>query len=299
MHALQREECHRAPSPQPVQCYSHHAATGLVESLQRKDTFEKGCMVLMTWLERGDCNKKNCIKFYYLICSVYRHVQKLVDEKNIIEDELTAVQQQRHQQCACNARQFQIVEKEFQIVSSQKVWVNFTKLQRKHIEQWKELENLFKQPNTEDLLEGKMEMSDSEDQDPPEECTQDLVTPNENSNKEDEHDLAKEAEVLPEQLQVANSELAESKKQIAALNDAYQLMQQKYLDTKLKLEEVTKEKAALENVTGATSFTEHEARLVSFIAIFLNMQPLELFVLYLPTAELSKMRKKDLPRSLP
>lgn len=46
------------------------------------------CQVLITWLERGDCNKKNVNNFYSMIQSTNSHVRRLMNEKSQYEDEL-------------------------------------------------------------------------------------------------------------------------------------------------------------------------------------------------------------------
>lgn len=44
--------------------------------------------VVITWLERGDCNKKNVNNFYSMIQSTNSHVRRLMHEKSQYEDEL-------------------------------------------------------------------------------------------------------------------------------------------------------------------------------------------------------------------
>ncbi|KAG8173960.1 hypothetical protein JTE90_005889 [Oedothorax gibbosus] len=289
----------RPPSPPPIVNYSECEAATLGESLRNEDTFKQALEVLITWLDRGECNKRNAGTFYSMLQSTYSHVRRLVAEKTKIEDELTAVKQKLHQQSTANAQHFMDIESVFNHASAQKVWDHFTKAQRKHIDQWKRQTTDIKLQNLEDLLEERiedeMEMSDSEDQKPPEESTEKKLELNEELAKvqEDKQKLQEEVEMLRNQLQATNNEMVSSKdeneKKITALSDTYQLMQQNYLETKKKLEETVKEKMALVSrkivsldkqqgggncVSASGAVTESEARLVSLIATFLNVHPL-------------------------
>lgn len=287
LRILRREERKREPSPQPIMYYSEREVSHIIESLKANETFEEGCKVLMAWFNRGDCNKKNAGQFYSMIQSTYSHVKKIVLEKNIIEDELQTVQQKLHQKSTANAHHFKIVEEVLQNASLQKVFDHFTKPQRKHIEQWKELTNLAKQQNFEDLLEDRvedeMEMSDSEDQ----KASPSLA-------KDEKPKLQEEIEILRNQLQAANFEVAESKKKATALTDAYQLMQTNYLDLKKKLEEEASKGGILplEKASSETTVTvsEQEARLVSLIGTFLIVHPFGASIDYI-CSYLAKMDK--------
>lgn len=43
---------------------------------------------MITWLERGDCNKRNSNTFYSMIQSTNSHVRRLLQEKGQYEEEL-------------------------------------------------------------------------------------------------------------------------------------------------------------------------------------------------------------------
>lgn len=47
--------------------------------------------MVITWLERGDCNKRNVNVFYSIIQSTNSHVRRLLSEKNQFEEELQNV----------------------------------------------------------------------------------------------------------------------------------------------------------------------------------------------------------------
>lgn len=91
----QREQRHRERierdrlklSP-PIVYFSEHEASSIAEKLKQDDTFSKAAHIFITWLERGDCNKKNSNTFYSMIQSTNSHVRRLMNEKTVHEDEL-------------------------------------------------------------------------------------------------------------------------------------------------------------------------------------------------------------------
>lgn len=94
---LQRERRHRERveddrlrplSPQPVIHYTDHEATAVAEKLKTDETFAKAVQTLITWLERGDCNKKNANNFYTMIQSTNSHVRRLLNDKGVTDEEL-------------------------------------------------------------------------------------------------------------------------------------------------------------------------------------------------------------------
>lgn len=94
---LQREQRHRERverdrlrplSPPPIVHYTDHEATTVAEKLKQDEHFAKAVQVLITWLERGDCSKKNANTFYSMIQSSNSHVRRLQTEKSTYEEEL-------------------------------------------------------------------------------------------------------------------------------------------------------------------------------------------------------------------
>lgn len=94
---LQREQRHRERterdrmrplSPPPIAHYTDHEATTVAEKLKTDDSFSKAVQILITWLERGDCNKKNSNAFYSMIQSTNAHVRRLTNDKPTFEEEL-------------------------------------------------------------------------------------------------------------------------------------------------------------------------------------------------------------------
>lgn len=50
--------------------------------------FQKSVQMVVAWLERGDCSKRNANTFYSMIQSTNSHVRRLMNEKMQYEEEL-------------------------------------------------------------------------------------------------------------------------------------------------------------------------------------------------------------------
>lgn len=93
---LQREQRHRERverdrlrlSPPLVVHYTDHEAGSVCEKLKQDETFGKAVQTLQTWLERGDCNKKNAHTLYNAIQVTNSHVRRLAHEKQGYDEEL-------------------------------------------------------------------------------------------------------------------------------------------------------------------------------------------------------------------
>lgn len=72
----------RPLSPPPIVHYTDHEAATISEKLKLDDHFTKAVQVLITWLERGDCTKKNSNTFYSMIQSTNSHVSN--QRRNIL-----------------------------------------------------------------------------------------------------------------------------------------------------------------------------------------------------------------------
>lgn len=53
--------------------------------------------VVITWLERGDCNKKNVNVFYSMIQSTNSHVRRLLNEKTQYDEEIQRAKEEAKQ----------------------------------------------------------------------------------------------------------------------------------------------------------------------------------------------------------
>ncbi|XP_022248765.1 ecto-NOX disulfide-thiol exchanger 2-like [Limulus polyphemus] len=178
--AIQREYRHRErmeqemfcpPSPPPVVNYSDHEASLLHEQLRGDESFQNSVQVLITWLERGECNKRNCGQFYSMIQSTNSHVRRLTNEKMQYEEELNKARQLLKQRIQAIIIQFNLIEKVFTTSSHQKVRDHFTKAQRKNIDMWHKQAVEIKNAQLEEVLnerkEDEMDVSDEEGGDQP------------------------------------------------------------------------------------------------------------------------------------
>lgn len=94
---LQREQRHREKvekdrlrplSPPQIVHFSEIEATNLTEKIKNDESFMKACQTLISWLERGDCTKKNSNTIYTIIQSTYSQVRRILNEKAQFEQDL-------------------------------------------------------------------------------------------------------------------------------------------------------------------------------------------------------------------
>ncbi|XP_068979051.1 ecto-NOX disulfide-thiol exchanger 2 isoform X1 [Bombus flavifrons] len=253
---LQREQRHRervekerqrAPSsPPPVVHYTDHEASNICEKIKQDDTFMKAVQktrsvtlqnkriksfqVVVTWLERGDCTKRNANTFYSMIQSTNSHVRRLLTEKVAYEEELQKAKELMKGRMQGLLIQFSQIERVFTAASHKKVWDHFTKAQRKNIEMWKKQSSEIKAVQLEESLmegEGEMEVSDSEEE-PQRKKTR---------NQSDAHDDIERLQVLKEendslrcQLEAYKNEVdllkSETKSEIDAKDKQMKMLQQ-------------------------------------------------------------------------
>lgn len=102
---VQREQRHKekhrsrsSSSPPLVAHYSDHEATSVSEKIKNEETFLKAVQTLITWLERGDCSKKNANIFYSMVQSTNSHIRRLLNEKCQYEDELRDAKEKHRNQ---------------------------------------------------------------------------------------------------------------------------------------------------------------------------------------------------------
>ncbi|XP_059476536.1 ecto-NOX disulfide-thiol exchanger 2 isoform X2 [Neocloeon triangulifer] len=175
---LQREARHRErleqermrpPSPPPVVHYTEHESQVIADKLKGEESFAKAVQVVVTWLERGDCCKRNSNQFYSMIQSSNSHVRRLLTEKMQYEDELNRAKELTKQRMQGLLMQFGQIERVFAAASHQKVWDHFTKAQRKNISMWKkqagEIRSMQLEEAVNERADEEMDVSDSEDDD--------------------------------------------------------------------------------------------------------------------------------------
>ena len=65
----------------------------------------KATQALVTWLERGDCSRRNANSFYSMIQSVNAHVRRLINEKAQHDEEFEVMKAKFRQQLEAILRQ--------------------------------------------------------------------------------------------------------------------------------------------------------------------------------------------------
>jgi hypothetical protein len=105
LRQLHREQRHKekdrsrsSTSPPLIVHFTDHEAAALSEKIKNDETFLKAVQTLITWLERGDCTKKNANIFYSMIQSTNSHIRRLLNEKCQYEDELREAKDKYHKQ---------------------------------------------------------------------------------------------------------------------------------------------------------------------------------------------------------
>ncbi|XP_075911333.1 uncharacterized protein LOC116957120 isoform X4 [Petromyzon marinus] len=173
--ALAREERHRrrgdaerrrSPSPPPIFHYTEHEASQLVEKLKDDSKFPSAISVLLTWMERGEVNRRTSNAFYAMVQSSNSHVRRLTNEKASQEAELEQARERFKCSLATILRQFEQIMAVFNTAKKQRTWDHFTKAQRKNIEMWSKHAEEIHSAHSEELMgtrvEENMDMSDDE-----------------------------------------------------------------------------------------------------------------------------------------
>ncbi|XP_014257458.1 ecto-NOX disulfide-thiol exchanger 2 isoform X2 [Cimex lectularius] len=305
---LQREARHRdrvekerlrVPSPPPVPHYTEHEATTVSEKIKVEETFGKAVQVVITWLERGDCNKRNASVFYSMIQSTNSHIRRLLSEKANHEEELQKAKDLMKAQMQSLLMQYTQIERVFTAASHKKVWDHFTKAQRKNIEMWKKQSAEIKAVELEEHLisGGDDEMEVSDDEEPP---TKKKHKGDErmNSIKEENDSLRCQLEAYKNEVDLVRSELKaeleNTEAQLKVSQHTLQGMQKQLSEAKIaqskehakviQLEarlvqngiEIDKEETSAGKATPPLvqqKLDEGEARLIGLISMFLHVHP--------------------------
>uniref|UniRef100_A0A674NTQ0 Ecto-NOX disulfide-thiol exchanger 2 n=1 Tax=Takifugu rubripes TaxID=31033 RepID=A0A674NTQ0_TAKRU len=175
---LAREERHRRkmeedrlrpPSPPPIVHYSEHECSQLGEKIKDDGKFAEAVHVLLTWLERGEVNRRNANNFYSMIQSSNGHIRRLTTEKSQHEKEMEEAKEKFKTALAGIVGQFEQIVSVFQAASKQKAWDHFSKAQRKNLDIWRKQAEEIRNLHNEQLMgirrEEEMEMSDDDMED--------------------------------------------------------------------------------------------------------------------------------------
>ncbi|KAJ0049763.1 hypothetical protein NL108_003526, partial [Boleophthalmus pectinirostris] len=196
---LAREERHRRkmeedrlrpPSPPPIVHYTDHECSLLGDKIKDDVKFAEAVRVLLTWLERGEVNRRNANNFYSMIQSSNSHIRRLMSEKAQHEKEMEEAKEKFKSALAGILGQFEQIVSVFQAASKQKAWDHFSKAQRKNLDVWRKQVQEIRNMHNEQLMgirrEEEMEMSDDDMEDPP-------------SSKLSEDSVVSQAEALKEE----------------------------------------------------------------------------------------------------
>ncbi|XP_013859167.1 ecto-NOX disulfide-thiol exchanger 2 isoform X1 [Austrofundulus limnaeus] len=177
---LAREERHRRkmeedrlrpPSPPPIVHYSEHECSQLGDKIKDDGKFAEAVRVLLTWLERGEVNRRNANNFYSMIQSSNSHIRRLMSEKSQHEKEMEEAKDKFKTALAGIVGQFEQIVSVFQAASKQKAWDHFSKAQRKNLDMWRKQAEEIRNMHNEQLMgirrEEEMEMSDDDMEDAP------------------------------------------------------------------------------------------------------------------------------------
>ncbi|XP_072482328.1 ecto-NOX disulfide-thiol exchanger 2 isoform X5 [Notamacropus eugenii] len=263
------EERFRPPSPPPVVHYSDHECSIVAEKLKDDSTFSEAVQTLLTWIERGEVNRRSANNFYSMIQSANNHIRRLVNEKAAHEKGMEEAKEKFKQALAGILVQFEQIVAVYHSASKQKAWDHFTKAQRKNISVWCKQAEEIRNIHNDELMgirrEEEMEMSEEEIEeasDPKEQEDSAIITQTE-ALKEENDSLRwqldayrNEVELLrQEQGKIVRDEDANKEQQLKLLQQALQGMQQhllklqdEYKRKENELDEVKDEKMQLEKL---------------------------------------------------
>ncbi|XP_035288883.1 ecto-NOX disulfide-thiol exchanger 2-like isoform X4 [Anguilla anguilla] len=175
---LAREERHRRrveedllrpPSPPPIVHYSEHECSQLGDKIKDDSQFPDSVRVLLTWVERGEVNRRNANNFYSMIQSSNSHIRRLMNEKAAHEKEMEEAKEKFKNALAGILVQFEQIVSVFHAASKQKAWDHFSKAQRKNLDVWRKQAEEIRNIHNEELMgirrEEEMEMSDDDMED--------------------------------------------------------------------------------------------------------------------------------------
>ncbi|XP_064182912.1 ecto-NOX disulfide-thiol exchanger 1-like [Anguilla rostrata] len=177
---LAREERHRRkvqedrlrpPSPPLIMHYSEHEAGQLADRLKDDGKFSEATAVLLTWIDRGEVNRRSANHFYSMIQSANSHVRRLLSEKAQHEEEMELAREHFKNAMLSILTQFEQITAVFSAATRQKAWDHFSKAQRRNIDMWRKQCEELRNAHSEEIMgirrEEEMDMSDNDDDENP------------------------------------------------------------------------------------------------------------------------------------
>ncbi|XP_041128312.1 ecto-NOX disulfide-thiol exchanger 1-like isoform X3 [Polyodon spathula] len=160
------EERLRPPSPPPIMHFSEHEAGLLAEKLKDDSKFTEAIAVLVTWIDRGEVNRRSANHFYSMVQSANSHVRRLMNEKAIHEEEMELAKERFRNSMSGILTQFEQIVAVFSAATRQRAWDHFSKAQRKNIDIWRKQCEELRNAHSEELMgirsEEEMDMSEDE-----------------------------------------------------------------------------------------------------------------------------------------
>uniref|UniRef100_A0A673BJV1 RRM domain-containing protein n=1 Tax=Sphaeramia orbicularis TaxID=375764 RepID=A0A673BJV1_9TELE len=252
---LAREERHRRkmeedrlrpPSPPPIVHYSEHECSQLGDKIKDDGKFAEAVRVLLTWLERGEVNRRNANNFYSMIQSSNSHIRRLMSEKSQHEKEMEEAKEKFKTALAGILAQFEQIVSVFQAASKQKAWDHFSKAQRKNLDMWRKQAEEIRNMHNEQLMgirrEEEMEMSDDDMEDTPDSVSQAEALKEENDSLRCQLDAYRNEVELLKQEQGKNQPMRSEEdnthsQQLSFLQQALQGMQKQLLKMREELKQ--------------------------------------------------------------
>ncbi|XP_040600537.1 ecto-NOX disulfide-thiol exchanger 2 isoform X2 [Mesocricetus auratus] len=281
------EERLRPPSPPPVVHYSDHECSIVAEKLKDDSKFSEAVQTLLTWIERGEVNRRSANHFYSMIQSANSHVRRLVNEKAAHEKEMEEAKEKFKQALSGILIQFEQIVAVYHSASKQKAWDHFTKAQRKNISVWCKQAEEIRNIHNDELMgirrEEEMEMSDDEIEETTEtkETEESALVSQAEALKEENDSLRwqldayrNEVELLKQEQGKAHREDDPNKEeQLKLLQQALQGMQQENCASRLCASSQESEYPLEKTMTSSPIKSEREALLVGIISTFLHVHP--------------------------
>ncbi|XP_073919185.1 ecto-NOX disulfide-thiol exchanger 2 isoform X7 [Castor canadensis] len=150
-------------------CHIRFAEEYMVDKalyLSDDSKFSEAVQTLLTWIERGEVNRRSANNFYSMIQSANSHVRRLVNEKATHEKDMEEAKEKFKQALSGILIQFEQIVAVYHSASKQKAWDHFTKAQRKNISVWCKQAEEIRNIHNDELMgirrEEEMEMSDDE-----------------------------------------------------------------------------------------------------------------------------------------
>ncbi|XP_064830086.1 ecto-NOX disulfide-thiol exchanger 2-like [Oncorhynchus masou masou] len=163
------EDRFRPPSPPLIVHYTDHECSQLGDKIKDEAAFAEAVRVLLTWVERGEVNRRNANNFYSMIQSSNSHIRQLMCQKATHEKEMEEAKDKFKSALSGILAQFEQIVSVFHAASKQKAWDHFSKAQRKNLDVWRKQAEEIRNMQNEELMgirrEEEMEMSDDDMED--------------------------------------------------------------------------------------------------------------------------------------